>query len=170
MRTKLHLILHLGVAGLLVLAACGKKDDSGAGGGGASSYKCKIFIKKKAAPPIEASASDADKAKATDAAWKAACDKLPAADQADCHNKDKWSAQVSEATMTANGTSSTTITLKLEQQMPELKGKGVATTNKDDACAAALADACKAAGAQGDCVAAGGYEQTGKSVESTVGG
>ena len=105
--------------------------------------------------------------KASDAAWKAACDKLPAADQPDCHNKDKWQPADSEATMTANGNSTTTVTITLTQVMPEYKGRGESTTNKDDACKTAVAEACKKAGEQGDCVAAGGYEQTSKSVEST---
>lgn len=156
--------IHITVAASLVfaVAACGKKGDGG-------NYGCEIFIKKKTAAPVEGRASDADAATATEAAWKNVCSKLAAADQPDCRNKDKWSPAISNGSMTMNGKTTSTVTIKLQQDAPQLKGKGKSTTSQDDACKQATEAACKQAGASGDCVAAGGFEQQGKSTESSTG-
>jgi hypothetical protein len=169
MRDKLYAIaLALAVAA----TACGKKNDSaGSAPSGGTEYGCTIFIKKKATgAPVQGQATDPDEAKATEAAWKDACGKLAAADQPDCQNKDKWTAAVSTGSMTMNGKKSSTVTIKLEQNVPQVKGKAKSSTSEDDACKQAVADACKKAGAAGDCLAAGGFEQQGKSTEKTTGG
>ena len=166
------LTCSIAIALALALPACGKKTESGseAGAGSASTtYDCKIFIKKKVAPPVEGHATDADEAKATEAAWKDACSKLAAPDQPDCRNKDKWSPAISNGSMTFNGKKSSTVTIKLEQNADQITGKGKSAKSEDDACRQATEDACKKAGASGDCVAAGGFEQQGRSTESTRG-
>ena len=163
--------LYIGVMAVLLASSCGKNSDSGGGdkpAASSSQYICKIHVKKKASQPVTADGSDPDEAKATDAAWKAVCDKLPAADQPNCKDKDKWAPSLATMSATVNGKKSTTVTIKLEQQMPETKGKGSSSTSEDEACKAATLEACKKAGETGDCVAAGTYEQAGKSTEKTT--
>jgi hypothetical protein len=138
--------------------------------GSSTTYRCAIQIAgKPQGGPIDASASGPDKDKATADAWTAVCGKLPAADQPDCKNTKKWLASVTDGSATSGGATTYTATIRLERVLPSYSGKQTSETSQDDACKAALLDACKQAGATGDCVASGAFDQQGMSASSSTG-
>ena len=151
-----------------------KKEGDGTVGAGAgtqgagdkaSTYECKVIIAAKVAPhdPITGTATDADPAKAEEAAWADACKKLPPTEQPACKDSNRWSAATSSGT--ASGKTTTTITLTAASP-PQITGKGASRENDAAASQAALLDACQQAGAEGDCVAAGTHEARGKMASS----
>lgn len=151
-------------AAAAVLVGCG-------GGGGEApkadatktSHTCKIMIAPKLGGPYKADASDADAAKAEEAAWTAVCAKLPEAERAGCRDDKKFSVNKMSASMSAGGPTTHTVTLELTAIPPEFSGEGASDESQDKACAAAVEAACTKAGDKGDCVAGGKFEQRGKS-------
>jgi hypothetical protein len=164
------------LAAVVCCVAC-KKDDkkpdgtvgAGAGtqgeAGKGMAHECKVVIAARPAPadPITGTGTDADPAKAEEAAWTDACKKLPPTEQPACRDTTRWTAAVSRGT--AQGKTTATITLTAASP-PQITGKGASKENEAAACQAALLDACEQAGAQGDCVAAGTHESRGKMASS----
>lgn len=163
-----------------VLAAGCKKDDKkpdgtvGAGAGTqgkavgkGGAHECTVIIAAKAGPadPITGTGTDADEAKATEAAWIDACKKLPPTEQPACRDTARW--QASTSTGSAQGKTTATITLT-PASPPQVTGKGSSADKEEAACQAALLDACEQAGAAGDCVTAGTHESRGKMASSTA--
>lgn len=134
-----------------------------------TSYTCKIFVAKKVEGKVKADASDADPAKAEEAAWTAVCARLPEADRASCRDEKKFSAQKMSASMAANGGATNhTVTIELEAIAPEFDGEGASDESKEKACGAALAAACAKAGETGDCLAGGKFEKRGESTSKKM--
>jgi hypothetical protein len=146
------------------LAGCGGGEQpKAAEGASKTSYTCKIFVAKKAEGEFKADASDADPAKAEEAAWTAVCAKLPEADRASCRDDKKFTAQKVSASASAGGPTTHTVSIELKPIAPEFDGEGTSDESQDKACAAALEAACSKAGEKGDCVAGGKFQQNGKS-------
>lgn len=145
------------------LAGCGGGEQSKAAEGASkTSYTCKIFVAKKVEGEFKADASDADPAKAEEAAWAAVCAKLPEAERASCRDEKKFMAQKASASVSAGGPTTHTVTIELKPIAPEFDGEGSSDESQDKACAAAMEAACSKAGEPGDCVAGGKFQQNGK--------
>lgn len=152
------------MAAAAVLAGCGG-GSSGEPKAEATktSYTCKIFVAKKVEGDYKADASDADPAKAEEAAWTAVCAKLPEADRPNCRDEKKFRPQKMSASMSAGGPTTHTVTIELIPELPEFDGEGASDESKEKACGAALEAACAKAGEQGDCLAGGKFEKKGES-------
>lgn len=155
-----------------LVAACGKGDGGQAGGkasgGPKVKYECRIDIRKKPGDPIKASASAPAAEEAEEKAWAEVCGKLAPDDQPNCKDPEKWRAQTTRASMAAGGPVTHTVTIELRRKVDRHTGRGESTADEDAACRTALADACKQAGATGDCVAAGDFEEVGQSTSKTT--
>jgi hypothetical protein len=138
-----------------LVAACGKKEEGGekAATTRSRTHDCRIII-AAAGEPQKFRGGGASE----DAAWAAVCAELPEARRGDCRNQDLFAAQT--ATLTMND--QPTITVELTEKKASHEAKATSGESQDDACQRARADACKAAGADGDCVASGAFEETGR--------
>ncbi|HEU5055671.1 MAG TPA: hypothetical protein VFU21_04075, partial [Kofleriaceae bacterium] len=101
---------------LLLAGAC-KKEDKGDGSvargaepGGA--HECSITVAARPPPaePITGSGTGKDEATATEAAWTAACGKLPPPEQPACRDKNRYQAAVGTATAGQDVTVTVTLT------------------------------------------------------------
>ncbi|WP_096327770.1 hypothetical protein [Nannocystis exedens] len=151
------------------LAAC----LAGCGGGGGDEaapskpqgptieYRCSIQVAKKSTGEFTGKGNGEDPARADEAAWTDVCAKLPEAERPTCRDETKWS--VSKSSMSAGGGGPTThsTTLTLVAIAPLFEGEASSATSSDEACKAALADACTKAGSPGDCLSAG-FEKKGE--------
>lgn len=154
----------------LVIASCGA--DAAKPAAGATSktvHGCKIQLAKKKIGPVKGDGNGEDPAKAEEAAWTAVCAALPGAVRDGCRDDKKFSVQKVAGSASANGgPTNYSVTLTLESIEPEFSGEGKSEASRDEACAAAIADACGKAGEKGDCVAGGGYEKRGESTSKTT--
>jgi hypothetical protein len=148
------------IAVAIALFGCGKKEGSDGESAAAArgSHECKIIV---------APAGDPRKLRGSgpteEEAWEAVCAELPEEDRDGCRDPDRWRSQV--ATMTMNDEE--TKTVNLEERKPEHEAKATSAESSDDACHKARLDACKAAGADGDCVESGDFEERGRMASST---
>lgn len=127
-------------------------------------HRCSVQIVPADAPTgAEGKASGEDEAAVLDAAFADACAKLPEDARADCKDEGKFEVTIAGGSATADGKTNYTKTVTLKAKVATVEGRGTSTTSKDEACAAAVAEACKAAGASGDCVAAGTHQKRGES-------
>lgn len=148
-------------AGLAVLTACGG-GGSGSAPGRTTKHSCTIMVARKVTGEFKGSASGDDRAKAEEAAWVDACARLPAADRAGCKDPAKFSPATSTGSGTANGVTSYSVQVTLTPVVTVVEGKAEAGTSKEEACQAALGQACAAAGEPGDCLAGGKFEKKGE--------
>lgn len=154
------------LAACLAVAACG-------GGGEATpstpstpaspktEYRCSIQVAKKASGEFSGKGSGEDPGKADEAAWADVCAKLPEAERATCRDETKWSMTKSSMSASGGGPTAHSTTLTLVAIAPTFDGEATTDVSSEEACKAALADACTKAGASGDCLAAG-YEKKGE--------
>ncbi len=126
----------------------------------ATTYTCMIQVSPKVDGPFEGHAEGPKEDKVLEAAWAAACAKLPAADLADCKNEKKFSVSKFGGSAAAGGPVTFSQTVHLER-IPPLFEAREKSTDKDAACKAALESACKQAGSPGDCLAGGKFEKKG---------
>lgn len=160
----------LAVALVFAGLGCSKKDEGSKdkgksatkGAGNEYTYDCKIFIRQKAPPPIKGKVKMGleDEAAAKAEALKAACDQLPEAERAACPDKKKYRVQWVSASASSGGKTFHSPNVTLQAKVAEHKGKA-SGADKDKACKDATTAACKAAGAGGDCVSSGKWEQSG---------
>lgn len=147
------------------LAACG-------GGGGSEAapsqpqgpkteYRCSMQVAKKSSGELTGKGNGEDPAKADEAAWADVCAKLPEAERATCRDETKWSVSKSSMSASGGGPVSHSTTLTLVAIAPMFDGEASSEVSSDEACKAALADACTKAGSPGDCLSAG-YEKKGE--------
>jgi hypothetical protein len=130
-----------------------------------STYECSLEVAKKPTSYEGKAQMDGDatpelEAEVEKAAWADACAKVPEAQRTDCKKdspKFTWSA--GGGTFTVNGKTSVSKNITVTERTDGFAGKATSDKSADDAHAAALAQACKAAGASGDCVASGAYEE-----------
>ena len=150
------------IATLMILAGlaagCGKKDEGGEKAGeqaGAprKNHECRIIIGPAGEPPVFRGSGPTE-----EAAWAAVCAELPEARRGDCRDGDQFSAQT--ATMTMND--QPTFNVQLTEKRPSHEARATSTESTDAACQQARLDACKAAAAEGDCVASGAFQETGR--------
>lgn len=153
----------------LLLAACGGEGAKTAEPTSKTTYACKIQVAKKKIGPVKGEGNGDSEAKAEEAAWTNVCNALPGAVREGCRDDKKFSVQKSTGSASANGgPTNYSVTLTLESIEPEFAGEGSSEASKEEACGAAIADACGKAGEKGDCVAAGGFEKRGESLSKTV--
>lgn len=168
MRKDRDIVLITAAAGLL-LAGCGAAESPSGAAASKTSYGCKVQVAKKKIGPVKGSGNGEDAAKAEEAAWTEVCAALPGAVRDGCRDDKKFSVQKATASASANGgPTNYTVTLTLESIEPEFAGEGKSEASREEACAAAIAEACGKAGETGDCVAGGGYEKRGESLSKTV--
>jgi len=157
------------IAVCLLLAACGAEGAKKAEPTTKTTFDCRIQVAKKKIGPVKGEGNGDSEAKAEEAAWTNVCNALPGAVRDGCRDDKKFSVQKSTGSASANGgPTNYSVTLTLESIEPEFSGEGSSEASKDEACAAAIADACGKAGEKGDCVAAGGFEKRGESMSKTV--
>jgi len=149
--------------------ACKGGDPSGGGeaAGGGYEYDCRVFLAPAAASdePITGAGTAADEAAATEAAWTEACGKLPADQQASCRDESAWKASKTVST----GSDSVTVGIALTPATSDqVSARAVSKVDEATACKDALLAACKEAGAEGDCVAAGTHVKKGEASGKTL--
>lgn len=154
---------------VLGLAAC--LAGAGCGGGGEAAeaqaaspkttYRCSVQVSKKSSGEFTGKGSGEDPAKADEAAWTDVCAKLPEADRPTCRDEKKWSMTKSSMSASGGGPVTHSTTLTLTAIAPQFDGEGTSEASSEEACAAALSDACTKAGSPGDCLAAG-FEKKGE--------
>lgn len=151
--------------GLALPLACDKSDADGEAAP-KTEYTCTIIVAAQAGEPetFKGNFQGPDAQEAEDKAWEAVCAELPESDRADCKDSSKFAAATGtmEATLDDAPTYSTTITLTRVVAPEEFEAEVTGTESEDATCAEALAKACAAAGAEGDCVAAGTHERRGR--------
>lgn len=153
----------------LLLAACGAEEAKKAEQASKTTYACKIQLAKKKIGPVKGEGNGDSEAKAEEAAWSNVCNALPGAVREGCRDEKKFSVSKATGSASANGgPTNYTVTLTLESIEPEFAGEGSSEASRDEACAAAIADACGKAGEKGDCVAGGGFEKRGESLSKTT--
>lgn len=156
------LLLPLAFA-LASAPACGgdakKSDEKAEKPAPSKSHTCKIIV--------AAAVGDTKykgNAATEDEAWAAACEQIPEEQRGDCKNEDKFSKQTTEVTV--NDEKQYNVVLKPKAQ--EFEAEKESTESSEAACKAALEEACKAAGSEGDCVASGKFEKRGEMASSTA--
>lgn len=128
-----------------------------------TTHTCRVAIHPRIAPASRVSASGNAPSQdvATELAWTQACLGLPAAQRAACRDSTRFSPSVVTASMSAGaGTSYTTTVTLSPQPGSDSRGAGTSHVSSEDACHQAMELACRAAGAAGDCVAAGTHEES----------
>ena len=131
-------------------------------------FTCKVFVRKKVQVYEGKATVEGDEAAAKEQAVKAACEKLPEADRLSCSDDARFEKSLATGSLTSDGKTTYTVTAKVKEKFPELTGKGSSRKDHDEACAAAIADACKLGGAEGDCVKAGTHEHKGYSKSKSL--
>ncbi len=128
-----------------------------------TTHTCRIALHPRPAPElsVHASGNGPSQDVATEQAWTAVCAALPEAHRAACRDATHFSPSVVTASMNAGaGTSYTTTITLAPQPGPDSRGSGTSHTSGEDACHQAIELACRAAGATGDCIAAGTHEES----------
>lgn len=159
--------LPLFFATLVGLTACDSKDEKDDTKVETKTvYTCEVIVAEKAGDPesFKGSAQGSDEAEVEKQAWEAACGALPEGDRGDCRDTKKWKWASGGGSAVSGGVKniSRTITLTRVVKPVEHSGKLDSEESDDAACKGALSKACEAAGAKGDCVAAGTHEQRGR--------
>lgn len=160
--------------GLVALSACGKKEEAAgdkkaSGPGKISQHECEIQLAKKpSGEPLTGQGTAEAEADAKEAAWKDVCGKLPAADQPNCRDNNKFMASTGIGAAQTNDKTTYTVTITLSPVQTMVTGTGKSDKDSDAACKAATDDACKKAGEPGDCLASGKWTQGGKSTSSAT--
>lgn len=152
------------------LGGCGEAKEAAAAPATVESHSCTVKVAAKASPVIyEGRAEGPDREKVEEAAWADVCAKLPAALRESCKDESKWSMSISGGSASAGGPTTFSKTITLQEKVEErvFSGEAASQASLDEACAAATLAACKAAGAEGDCVAAGLFEPRGRSSQTT---
>lgn len=152
----------LGLAAILTVSACGGGETSPSQAKTPkTTHSCSVQVSEKAGGDYTGKGTGEDPAKAEEAAWTDVCALLPEAERASCRDESKWSVTKTSSSATSGGTTTHSTTVTLVAIAPVFDGEGTSEQSSDEACKAALADACAKAGAQGDCLAAG-YEKKGE--------
>lgn len=126
-------------------------------------YTCTVTLVRKDPLQYAGEGSDADAAKATEAAWTEACGKLPEASRADCRDAAKFTANVT--TTVGAGIHKTSV--ELTSMAAKLSARSLEPLDsREAACADARQRACERAGVTDDCVASGAYVETVDEVEA----
>jgi hypothetical protein len=149
------------IAVAIALFGCGEKEGSEGGGSGAAargSHECKITVAPAGDPRKIIGSGPTE-----EEAWEAACAELPEGERDGCKDPDRWSSVM--GTMTMNGEE--TKTVNLTERKPENDAVATSSESSEDACQKARLEACKAAGADGDCVESGDFEERGRRASST---
>ncbi len=138
-----------------------------------TTYSCEITVAAVPGEPesYKGQAQTTSEAEAEKQAWDAVCVKLPEADRGDCRDNDKW--KYAKGTMSGElaggATHSVTITLtRAVKPVEHSSGSIESESSEEEACKEALAKACEAAGAPGDCLAAGTHEERGRAAGKTT--
>jgi hypothetical protein len=151
---------------LLLVVACDAKTEEAPKTTTKTVYRCKITVAETEGEPetYKGRASGTDEAAVEKEAWDAACAALPEADRAECRNRDAfaWASGGGSSTVDGVETFSRTITLTRVVRPKESEAEVESDASDEAACTEALAKACEAAGAKGDCVAAGTLTQRGR--------
>lgn len=154
----------------LALAACGEAKKTEPAMKTVESHSCKAMIAEKVEPKsYEGRAEGPEEAKVAEDAWADVCGKLPEEQKASCKDEGKWEVMISGGSASAGGPTTYTKTIQLREKLTakEFSAESESETSVDEACAAAVAAACKAAGSEGDCVAKGTHEARGRSSSTT---
>ncbi|MDC0721380.1 hypothetical protein [Nannocystis bainbridge] len=156
------------MAPVLGLAACLAACGGGSGSepapsqpqGPKTEYRCSIQVANKASE-FSGKGNGEDPAKADEAAWTDVCAKLPEAERPSCRDESKWSMTKSSMSASGGGPTAHSTTLTLVAIAPMVDGEASSAVSSEEACKAALTDACAKAGSPGDCLAAG-FEKKGE--------
>lgn len=121
-------------------------------------YTCTVSLTRKEMPTYVGAGTDADPAKAKEAAWVDACAKLPAGTGAACRDPGKFTM--------AEAAAGQTVTLTLTAVSAKIAAQSDPHPGKDAACEEATARACERAGEPKNCGASGTYVATVDEVEA----
>ncbi|MEQ1503611.1 MAG: hypothetical protein ABMB14_15340 [Myxococcota bacterium] len=117
----------------------------------AGPWGCRAYVARaEVAAPVTAVGTGVDEPAAEADAWTRACAALPPSDPPGCKPgapPDGWT-WAQEVTPVDGGLS---VALTFTSAPVPFRGEGDSTVSRDDACAAAYAAACRAAGADADC-------------------
>ncbi|MEZ4450121.1 MAG: hypothetical protein R3B09_11645 [Nannocystaceae bacterium] len=132
-------------------------------------HKCMIQVAPAGDPAkFEGTAQGEDETVVLEAAWTDVCAKLPEADKPTCKDDGKWEVMISGASGTLDGKTNYNKNVVLKARVETKDGSAESDKTMEDACKAATIEACKAAGAEGDCIAAGTHQKRGESSSTST--
>ena len=127
-------------------------------------HQCRVIIAAsgRSAETITGQATSPSEVEATEQAYREACRQLSPAERPACRDSARWHPTIT--VKPAAGGSRVAVSVALRPaEPPQVIGEASSTESDSHACHHAILDACKKAGAEGDCVEAGGFEILGKS-------
>jgi hypothetical protein len=139
-------------------------EPTGPAPGHASSHQCRVIIAAagQAAGAISGQASAPSEVEATEQAFRAACRQLSPAERPACRDSTRWHPTIT-VERTEGGAGIMVSVVLRPAEPPQVIGQARSTESSFHACHHATLDACRKAGAEGDCVAAGAFEMIGQS-------
>lgn len=145
------------------LAAEPTPSDAATGG-----HRCTVTIAEKNGGGVSGVASGDDEGAVLDAALADACAQLGEAERPYCRDESRYEVTISGSSSELNGVKSFTKTVRLTPtKKPQVfTGEGSSEDSSQAACKAAIVVACEAAGATGDCVAAGTHDKRSEGISS----
>lgn len=123
-------------------------------------HSCTAMVAKKSVE-YTGTASGDDAARVEEAAWADVCAKLPEAERDGCRDEKKFAVAKMGGSVNAGAGTTHDTNITSTSLAPTFEGESESEVSKEEACRAALANACTAAGQPGDCLAAG-FEKKGE--------
>jgi len=135
----------------------------------AGEHRCTVTIAERSgAGVVSGIASGDDEGAVLDAALADACAQLSDAERPYCRDEGRFEVTISGSSSELNGVKTFTKTVRLTPtKKPQVfTGEGSSEASSAAACGAAILVACEAAGATGDCVAAGTHDKRSEGISS----
>ncbi len=127
------------------------------------------IAEKSSTQGVSGVATGEDEATVLDAAIADACAKLSVDDRPFCRDDSRFEVTISGSSSEHDGVKSFIKTVRLTPvaKPQTFQGEGSSEASSEAACKAAILVACEAAGAPGDCVAAGTHDKRSEGISST---
>ena len=132
-------------------------------------HRCTVAVAEKSGlRAVSGVATGDDEGTVLDAALADACAKLSDDDRPYCRDESRFEVTISGSSSELNGLKTFTKTIRLTPtSKPQVfTGEGTSEASSAAACKAAILVACEAAGAAGDCVAAGTHDKRSEGISS----
>lgn len=122
----------------------------------AQAHECTVALQPTGLRPVAKGVAEAeDRETATERSFVAACEGLPEAARGSCRDESQYKPVRVTAITVLDGQQTYQVTTQLQLASARHEQKASSSESLEAACLAARLAACEAAGAEGDCVAAG---------------
>ena len=131
-------------------------------------HRCAVTIAEKNGGGVTGVASGDDEGAVLDSAVADACAQLSDEERPFCRDEGRYQVTISGSSSELNGVKTFTKTVRLTptKKPKTFTGEGSSADSSQAACEAAIVVACEAAGAKGDCVAAGTHDKRSEGISS----